>query len=61
MWIWALTGGQNDLSQAANKGYPADLPADLVGRLDAYLSQRRITARGRNNRRGPEDDGGFAR
>jgi hypothetical protein len=47
-WIRALTGGPAELSQAAALGYPADLPPDVAGRLDAYLAQRRIRAKGRD-------------
>jgi hypothetical protein len=58
-WLWALTGGPNDLSQVADKGYPADLPSDIAARLDALCAQRRISVKGRNFPRG--NDGGFAR
>lgn len=57
LWIRALTGGSNDLSKAAQRGYPRSLPDDLAGRLDAHCDQRRTEPKGRDQRRpgrGPE-------
>ncbi|MBK8158544.1 MAG: hypothetical protein IPK59_07160 [Rhodospirillaceae bacterium] len=40
IWLRALTGGQNELSQAARRGFPEEMPEDLAGRIEGLVSQR---------------------
>lgn len=47
LWLRGLTGGPGELSRAATQGYPKGLPEDLAGRLDAVVSQRRMSVKGR--------------
>lgn len=40
IWLKGLTGNQNELGQAARRGFPADMPEALAGRIEAVVAQR---------------------